>query len=165
MKKDKRIELLEKGWPEAEIKRAEQILEKEAKHDVFFSKIVFWSALVVIIFANLLVSLMLIPFLIALNHWVIYSIVIILAGTIGFLYNFLIKDIDYLGKKHHVWAGILVPLLALTNVMMMVWASNRFIEKLKINNPPQNPWLIALLFAVAFILPYLIDRIRRKVNE
>lgn len=165
MKKERKIELLEKGWPEAEIKRAEQILEKEATHDLFFSKIVFWSALIVIIFANLLVSLMLIPFLIALNHWMVYSIVIILAGTIGFLYNFLIKDINYLGKQHHVWAGILVPLLALTNVMMMVWASNRFVEKLNINNPPQNPWLVALIFAIAFILPYVIDKIRRKVKE
>ena len=55
MKEKRKMDLQEKGWNENEIKKAESILEKEEKHDTHFSKIVFWSALVVIIFANLLV--------------------------------------------------------------------------------------------------------------
>jgi len=165
MKEHKKLKLQEKGWKEEEIKKAEGILEKEEKHDTHFSKIVFWSALVVIIFANLLVSLILIPFLIVLNKWLLYTIIIILAGTVGFLYNFLIMDIGHLEKKHHLMAGIIVPVLALANMIIMVFVSNRFIRDLKVDNVQHNIWITAIVFAVAFIIPYIFYKIITKIKE
>ena len=153
--------LKEKGWTEQEIERAKNIIEKHEWHDVFFSKIVFWSALLVTIFANLLVSLILIPFLIVLNEWVLFSVVALLGLMIGFVYNFLITDIGHLEKKHHVWAGIILPIITLANLAVMVIYSNRFITELKVNNPLHNPWLIAGLFSIMFILPYLVSRFRK----
>jgi ABC-type Na+ efflux pump permease subunit len=158
----KKEELIKKGWAAEEIKKAESILEKVEHHDIHFSKIVFWSALAVIIFANLIVSLVLIPYLIVLNKWVLYLTVVILAGVIGFLYNLLIKDIGHLEKKHHLLAGIIIPLLALTNMIIMVLVSNWFIADLNIHNSPHNPWILGIIFALSFITPYLIDRIRGK---
>jgi len=154
----KKEQLIQKGWSEQEIKNAESILDKTELKDLFLSKITFWSALVVIIFANLIVSLILIPFLTVLNHLVLYSIIIILAATIGFLYNFLITNIGHLEKKHHLLAAIIIPLIALVNVIIMVTVANNFIDNLKLNNPPHNLWITALIFAIAFILPYLIHR-------
>lgn len=165
MKLKKRKELLAKGWQEEEVKKAENILERAEKHDVFFSKMVFWSAMVVIIFANLLVSLILVPFLVTLNHLFLYAIIVVIAATVGFLYNFLITDIGHLEKKHHVWAGILVPILALANMIVMVVVSNRLIDSLSIELEHHNPLLTSVTFAVAFILPYIIDRIMIKVSE
>ncbi len=152
--------LHQKGWDDAQIQKAEAVLERDLRYDIQFSRIVFWSAIVVIVFANILVAGVLIPILIALNEWVLYGTVIILAGTVGFLYNFLITDIGHLEKKHHIWAGVLVPILALGNIIAVVLLSNRFIEDAHIQNVEQNPYLIGLLFAVAFILPYIVDRIR-----
>ena len=152
--------LKEKGWTEQEIERAKNIIEKHEWHDVFFSKIVFWSALLVTIFANLLVSLILIPFLIVLNEWVLFSVVALLGLMIGFVYNFLITDIGHLEKKHHLLAGIIIPIITLANLVVMVIYSNRFITELKVNNPLHNPWLIALLFSAMFILPFLSRAIR-----
>ena len=157
----KKTELKEKGWSDKEIKHAQAVLEKSEHHDVFFSKIVFWSALVVTIFANVLVSLILVPFLIVLNQWVLFSLIILLGGTIGFLYNFLITDIGHLEKKHHLLASIIIPVIALANLVVMVIYSNRFIVELKVNNPLHNPWVVAAIFVIAFILPYFIDRIRK----
>lgn len=158
----KKEELLKKGWTEEEIKKAEAMLEKTEHHDIFFSKITFWSALVVIIFANILVSLVLIPFLIVFNKWILYFTVIVLAGIIGFLYNFLILDIGHLEKKHHLLAGIIVPVLALTNMVLMVLVANKFIADLKVENVPHNPWVIGVVFMAAFIIPYLVDRVRGR---
>lgn len=158
----KKEELLKKGWAAEEIKKAEDILEKTELHDIFFSKITFWSALVVIIFANLLISLVLIPFLIVLNSWILYSTIAILALIIGFLYDLLITDIKILERKHHILAGITVPLLALINITIMVLVSNKFIADLNLQNQPHNPWLLGLVFAIALITPYLINRIRGK---
>tara|TARA_Y100000310_G_scaffold268334_1_gene280860 strand:- start:115 stop:591 length:477 start_codon:yes stop_codon:yes gene_type:complete len=158
MKKEK---LEAHGWSETEIKHTQSELEKVASHDVHFSKIVFWSALVVIIFANLIVSLVLIPFLIALQEWFLYLIIAILAATVGFLYNFLIMDIGHLEKKHHLAAGIIIPIIALVNMIIMVLVANKFIADLNVDNV-HSPWLVAVVFAVAFILPYIVDKIRKK---
>lgn len=157
--------LQQKGWNEAEIKKAEAALERDLRYDIHFSRIVFWSAIIVIIFANIVVAGVLIPFLIALNEWVLYSAVIILAGIVGFLYNFLITDIGHLERKHHLWAGILVPILALGNIVAVVILSNKFIADAKILNVQHDPYVIGIVFAVAFILPYVIDRIRLVVAE
>jgi len=162
MKKHRPLRLAERGWNETQIRRAETILNRAEPHDIFFSKIVFWSAILLIIFANLLVSLILIPFLIVFSNWILYSIIILLAGAIGFLYNYLITDIGHLERKHHVAASIIIPLLALANMIVMIYISNRFIQDLKVKNPLHDPWLISIIFVLAFILPFLIDQMRTK---
>ena len=161
MNRKSREHLQKKGWSEKEIRKAETLLEQEEKHDPFLLKLVFWSALIVIIFANIIVSLILIPFLIVLNSGTLYFIVILLAGTIGFLYNFLITDMGHFGKKHHIAASIIIPLIAITNMVLMVTLGNKFISNLKINNVEHSPWLIAIIFAVVFILPSLWYQLRK----
>ena len=165
MNAQRRDELRQKGWREQDLVKAEAILDKATKHDIFFSKIVFWSALVVIVFANLLVSLILIPFLLALYDWALYSIVTVLALCIGFLYNFLITDIGLLEKKHHRIASIIVPLISMGNVIIMVLVSNRFIESIHLHNQPHNPWIVAAVFGGMFILPYIVDQIRKAFQN
>jgi len=163
MKLVTKFRLQEKGWNDAEIKKAEAALERGLRYDVQFSKIVFWSAITVIVFANIIVAGVLIPFLIALNQAVLYAAVIILAGTIGFLYNFLITDIGHLERKHHMLAGILIPILALGNIIVVVIFSNKVIQDAKIPNVQHDPYIMGVVFAVAFILPYVIDRTRLMV--
>ena len=160
MKLQRREELQQKGWREDELVKAEAILNRSTKHDIFFSKIVFWSAMVVIVFANLLISVILIPFLIALYDLILYVIVAVLGLVIGFLYNFLITDIGLLETKHHRIASVIIPIVAMGNIVIMVVTSNRFIESIQLNNPPHNPWVVAAVFGGAFILPYVVDQIR-----
>ncbi len=155
----KKRELLQKGWTEKEIREAEASLERAEKQDVHFSKIVFWSALIVIIFGNVVLSLILIPFLIVFNQYILYSITILLAGALGFLYNLLIMDIGHLQRKHHVLASIIIPVLAITNMVIVVFVSNNFIKELTLTNPTHNPLIVGIVFAVAFILPYVFSRL------
>ncbi len=150
--------LKKKGWNDAEIRRALNVVQREEHHDIFLSRIVFWSALMVIIFANIIISFVLLFFLIAFNQWLLYVTIILLAGLIGFLYNFLITDIGHLKRHHHLLAGIIIPLLALANMLVVVWLSNSFIKDLQVQNQPHNIWLVAVVFAIAFIIPYLVDR-------
>lgn len=153
--------LREKGWTSREIDRANQLLHEIRPHDVHFFKIVLWSALIVIVFGNLLVSVILVPFLGFTTSWILFLLVIILGGMIGFLYNFLITDIGILGKKHHIMAGILVPLLALVNMILMVFLSH----SLAPTGIEHNPFIVGGVFAIAFILPYLIDQVRMWVKR
>ena len=158
----RKLELKEKGWNEPQIRQAAAVLEKSEKQSVYFSRMVFWSALLVIIFANLLVSLLLIPFLIVFSNIFLYVIISVLALVIGFLYNFLITDIGHLERTHHLLAGIIVPILALANLLITVSISNGFITDLKIGTPVHSPWIAGAVFALVFIVPYVVDRARLR---
>jgi len=157
----KRGKLLKKGWSDQDLQTAEALLEKTEKKDIYFSKITFWSALIVIIVANLLVAFILVPFLIVLTNWLLYIIAAVLAATIGFLYSFLLIDIKHLSKSHHISAGIIVPILALVNLVAISLISNQITQDIQIQNT-HNPYIVGTVFAVFFILPYIIDRILGK---
>lgn len=165
MKQQHKSNLLKKGWTIREISRAESILENKGWHDVHFSKIVFWSALIVIVFANVIVSLVMIPFLIVLDSWVLLSILVLLAWMVGFLYNFLITDIGHLEHKHHLMATIIIPVVALINLFIVVITSNSLIGELGVEKSQNNPWLIAIVFAVAFTIPALLGYLRRIMES
>lgn len=154
--------LKQKGWNEREIAKAERLVNVPRPHDTHFSKIVFWSALVVIIFANFIASLVLIPFLIVFHDVLLYSIIILLAGSIGFLYKLLITDIGHLEQKHHIWASIIIPLIAAANMIVVVLVANQFIAEVEDASALQNPWLIAATFSIVLIIPYLLHLLRRK---
>ncbi len=160
MKKHHTLQLLEKGWNEKEISRAQAILSETQHHDGHFAKIVFWTAMVVVIFANLMVSVVLIPFIVVFESWALYVVVVILAGAMGFLYNYLITDIGHLERHHHVLASIIIPVIALANMLITVTVSNRFMTELKIPNTAHNPWIVSIVFMAAFILPFVFEQMK-----
>ncbi len=153
-----------KGWSKDEIQKAQSLLEKARYHDLFFSKIVFWSALLVIVFGNMVLSLILIPFLVIFKPWMLNTLVVIVAFMMGSVYSFLITDIGYLETKHHLLAGIIIPVIAIINFIVIVIVSNSFLkgDTVKI---PLNQWLVSLIFAVAFILPFLVHRLWKIVKS
>jgi len=165
MRTSQKNKLLEKGWLEEEIRSAEKSLDQFNRSEVQFSRMVFWSALILVIFTNLALSLILVPYLIVLTNGLLYLIIVLLAGSIGFLYNLLINDIAHIEKKHHLIAGIILPLLAISNFLITVFIANNIIQELQVKNPVHNAWLVGLVFGLAFILPYLGNRIKFMVKE
>ena len=67
---------------------------------------------------------------------------------------------DRVKAAEYVLCLIIVPSLALANFVIMVIVANQFITNLPIKNQPHNPWLISGVFAITFILPSLLGRIR-----
>ncbi len=142
--------LQQKGWDDKEIKQAEAILKQSTHHDKFFAKIILWSALLVIVVGNILVSVVFIPFIQFFPSWVLYTLLVLLGLTIGFLYNFLITDIGHLESKHHIAASVVVPIAAFINFGLVFFAITQLYEK-----TAHNPILIAISYTVAFILPMI----------
>ena len=135
------------------------------QHDVHIFKTVFWSAILLTIMGNILIAFILIPFLIVLSKIALYSIIFLLGGTMGLLYNHLLKDIHHLELKHHLAAGIIIPLIAAANIIMVVLVSNHLILDLHVQNPRHDPWIAALVFACAFILPTVVHRVHSKIRR
>ena len=151
----KKENLSHKGWSSEEISKASSIVNKKRQHDEHFSKIVFWSALIVIVFANIIVSVVLIPLMFLLNPFALYSTVVVLAGMVGFLYHFLITDIGHLNRKHHLWASIIVPLIAIVNMVVMI----------SVSESEYNPWIVGVTFAIVFVIPSFLGQIGKGFKK
>src|SRR3989344_3882068 len=110
---------MKQTWSQRELQQAQRIL-KPHPQDLHISRTVFWSALAVIIFANILAAFILVPFLIVLSNFALYSIIVILGGIIGLLYNHLLKDVSYLETHHHILASLILPFIAIANIVTVV---------------------------------------------
>lgn len=154
--------LREKGWSLEEINNALDIInseEKKKKHFVFkqsSNRVLYWMSILVLITINILVSAVLIPFLVVLKGFALYLIIILIALVFGLVFNFLISDIEYLEKKHHVFAAILIPLIAVINLFLIVNVSNKLSSIFKINIQT-NPITISIIYVIVFLLPYLLS--------
>ena len=149
MKTEQKKLLLQKGWLISEIEHAEKALEREP----FFVPMLFWCAVFVVFLGNVLASFVLIPFLIALESWILYMVVALLAIMTGAIYTFLITDIGLLERKHHLVASVMIPLLGLGNMVVVALAANRLIAKLPVATQQHNPLLLGIVFGMAFLLP------------
>lgn len=163
--KDLASRLREKGWTQEEIVRAVAIIDESKKHKpkitLLLDQLIYWVALILAIIGNIVLSVVLIPFLLVLNSIQLYIFVVILASSFGLLFSQLLKDIQGLDRKHYVIAGIFIPTLALINVYVMVNLAN-FLDKIfKLSKASHNPVLISIIYVVFFIFPYVFRLIAR----
>lgn len=157
-------DLKRKGWSKEDISKAEKIINERVKKDKsgtlpYANRSVFWTMFFVIIIGNIIISILMIPFLLVLNLPFLDFIIIVLGLSFGFLFNFLITDIRHITFKHHLIAGIIIPLVAIVNFFFMTTIANNLNDYLEVSNIRQNPYTISIIYMVAFILPYLFFRI------
>lgn len=157
--KDLASRLKEKGWTQKEISKAIKIISTSEKNKpkliVVLDKLVYWFALILAIIGNLIISVVLIPFLLVLNYMQLYFVITIIAFSFGLLFSLLLRDIEGLDKRHHIIAGIFIPCLALINIYVMVNLANYLDKIFKLTKVTHNPVLISIVYAVFFILPYI----------
>lgn len=156
--------LAEKGWSKAEIDKAALILHgKEDPGKIYFQKqmnpIVYWLTLIISIVANMVVSVVLIPFLLVVKSTLtLYLIVALLAVVFGFFFNLLLTDIEHVDPKHHVIAGLFIPALAVINILIVINVTSVLDKTLFGAQFQQNSLAIAFVYVVAFIAPYFFTR-------
>ncbi|MBW2981654.1 hypothetical protein KY343_02125 [Candidatus Woesearchaeota archaeon] len=167
MKKRNIRKLKEKGWSEEDIRKTEEIIERRRREDksrtfISMNRVLYWSAIVVIVLGNFIISIFLIPFLLVLKKLSLDIIIVTIAFAFGLLFNLLITDIEHVEKKHHLFALIMIPLIALINFVIMVNVANSLGKAMNLSFVRENPYFISLLYIVAFILPYLYTLIIKK---
>jgi len=152
--------LLSKGFSKKEALETIKVIEKAKKERSpkikFLDSIIYWCVLLVAIIGNLVISILLIPFLLAFRKIPLYLTIIILAGMFGFLFDQLIRDIEFLEKKHYIIAGVFIPGLAVVNTYYMAAFANHLTKTLSLPTNINSPILISAMYAIAFIIPYII---------
>lgn len=151
-----------KGWKKREINKTTKIIERAKKNRhlkiKLLDKSVYWFSLVIAIIGNFIISIVLIPFILALSGAPLYLIVITLGLAFGLLFELLVRTIENLEVKHHLFLGIIIPIIALINFIII---SNNMKKLIGIENP-QDLLIVVSVYAIAFILPYISYQIFLK---
>jgi len=152
--------LLRKGFSKKEAKKTIEIIKKAKKHKSprikFLDTIVYWALLIVAIIGNLVISIILIPFLLAFKKIPLYSTIFVLAIMFGYLFDQLIRQIDHLENKQHIIAWIFIPTFAIMNIHYITSFSNHITETLRLPLSLNSPLLVSTIYTLSFILPYTV---------
>ena len=162
------IKRLEKrGWSSKEIEKAVGIIQNakqnKNKANLFLEKRIYLVLFAIILASNFAISIALIPLLIALNGMILYFLIMVLGIIFGLLFELVIRSMEHLEKRHHITLAFLIPTTALINIFIISRLSNNLMEKLNLKNI-HTPIIIALVYAVSFVLPYIIYRFVLKIE-
>ena len=148
--------LAEKGWAKKDIAKAINLIEKakQNKHPKIklLDKAVYWLSLLIAIIGNLVISVALVPFLLVLSSFQLYAILIVIGISFGLLFELLLRKIENLAARHHIFLGILIPSLAVLNFVVVLNNTERFIG-IKASS---SPLIIGSIYAIVFMLPYIV---------
>jgi hypothetical protein len=167
MNDDFKERLREKGWPEAEIEKAANIMQKSAETsgtrriDLF----AYWTALIISIVLNIVVSGIILPMMFMIHGLALVGLVFVIALFFGWVFYILIKDIENMELHHHIIAGLFIPAIALVNVFVIVNIGNRIIQldmPQLMNIPVSHPLQISIVYAIGFTIPYLVSQLKGK---
>ncbi len=151
--------LRRKGWTEQEIQRAQEGLNRaeERKHPAlaFLEKAVFWGLLFLTLVGVFSVSMVIVPALILLRDPVIVIVLALLGLCLGALFALLIKDIEWLERKHHAIAFTLLTVIGILNIWFIVEKTATIEQVLGIVNLHHGV-LLGIVFAAALMTPYAI---------
>ena len=155
----KRLE--KRGWKNNEIEKAVGIIAKakqnKTKENLFLGKRIFWILLIILIASNFAVSVALMPLLIALSGAALYFIIMVLGLIFGLAFELVIRTIEHLEYRHHLFLAVFIPLTALINAFIISGLSNDLAAGLSLQNS-HSPLAVGLVYAVSFVLPYMVYR-------
>ncbi len=127
---------------------------------IYFSpkigSMIFWTFLFITIIGNLIISVVLVPIMLVMNEIYLYSSIAFIAFSFGFLLNSIVKSIEKIDKQKHLIAGILMPAIALINVIIFTYLSNDLIKLMHLETQMHSPLTIGVTYVFAFTLPYMI---------
>ena len=159
--------LEKRGWSKKEIIKAVEIIrnakQNKSKDAIFIEKRIYWILLIITIVANFAISVALIPILVSLEGMFLYFIIITFGIVFGLLFELVIRSIEHLEKQHHQLLAIFIPLIALVNVFVISKISNNLTSMLGFANL-HEPLTIAIVYAVSFVLPYIVYRFVFKIE-
>jgi len=163
-------ELLRRGFSKKEALRTINIIKKAEENKTAIIKIldsmVYWLLLLIAIVGNLIISIVLIPFLLVLKPIPLYFVIILLASMFGFLFDQVIRETEHLKLREHILAWLFIPALSVIDTYYMTSFANYLKTTLDIAKGFNSPIYVSILYVCAFIAPYIIGKItERPINE
>ena len=152
--------LLTRGFTKDEARKTVDVLKK-GKDVPLFEKADAWMnyvLLMVAIIGNMIIAIMLIPFLLAFKTIPLYIVIGLIALLFGYLFATIIKSLDQKAKGG-VIAGLFLPAIALINSYFMVEFANFVTTTLTLPNEIHSPVTITAIYVASFVAPFLIHEL------
>ena len=115
--------------------------------------------LFIILFTNAALGILSFPLLVALVSWQRYIVIATIAFFFGLIIDYLFTHFEHLDNKHHVLFGLLIFIIALINMAAFTTIANQFMNNTHLGQLI-NPILMAFVYAFAFLIPFLLGRLR-----
>ncbi|PIN69654.1 hypothetical protein COV93_04605 [Candidatus Woesearchaeota archaeon CG11_big_fil_rev_8_21_14_0_20_43_8] len=124
-------------------------------------RFLYWSGLAFILVINFLIAIILLPLILILKGYMIYFIVGGIGILFGVIFDFLIRDLEHLEKRHHLFAATLIPIIGILDLMIINFVSKNLavIFKVKISH---NPLVAGSVYILAFMIPFAYSLLIRK---
>lgn len=153
-----------KGWTDEEIEHARGILVKaeEKKHPkiILLEKATYWFLLIIITLGTIGAMWMIEPILLFTTTTFAVILLFIFGLLFGTLTSILIKDIEELEIKHHLFIVIIIPIVAIITGFILSARVNTLVETTQ-----HNPLLLGVIYTLGVIIPYgLYVYIKSKEN-
>ncbi|GEM_PF-4621599 len=120
----------------------------------FLDSIVYWTGVGLAILANFLLSVVLVPFLLALKGVWLYPAIIFIALSFGTVIDAVLRMVQRISQQQ-VIAELFIPILALINIYIIAGLTNTLSVKIGLDTV-HNAWLISLVYVFAFSLPHFV---------
>ncbi len=152
--------LSKKGWSKKEIDHSVHLLKnakqkhlpiKRDLHHLGFSLL-----LLVLFFGSIILTVYSVPLLLNFTSQYVYLIAVIIGLIAGLFFTFIINEIEFLDKKHHIILLLFLLMLILINAIIMLGISNRLQKKLNYDLD-----VVVLVFAAFFLVPYLYNLVKK----
>ena len=158
--------LLSKGWTASEVARvtrAAAIAEKtKSKWMLVLDEFLYWGVLLIGVLGNLIFSILIVPILLALDGFSLYSSLVLLGLAFGALMVVVLKEAEKAIYKQHIIAGLFLPALALINVYVMSTLANRFAINVGLAFATHSPVWVSVAYVMGFVTPYVYNILRQS---
>lgn len=156
--------LRQKGWTQEEIAQTLSIMKQSRERRSWLmswlNRMVFWGALLLLIFGNMLISVVLIPFMLISPPILLYPGLFIIGVTFGSLYTLVIHDIGKIEDTPKIMPELFIPAIALINVYIITVLSNQLALILNLKPGVHAPIFVAVAYVSGFVVPLLYSKKR-----
>lgn len=160
------VKHVHKEWSSDLAVKTDEILRRAEERKPRWIRVVdsalYWVLMLSAIIGNFVVSVVLVPFLLILKGWSLYFSLLFIGASFGWLFSFILLNLEKLQTKHHIIASIFIPSLALINVGIMAVLSNKLIVLMELPTQPHNPFLVGAAYVLGYVIPYAIMHLKTK---
>ena len=139
-------------------------LEYNREHYTQYAKqaarIHYWLILLMLTICNFLIFAILIPFVLILKSTHLFIIIGAVGLIFGFVFNFLINDIEHLEPRHHKFAAGFIPVIGIINIFILI-SIGRFLRTIYYYDN-MDIFYASFVYVGLFVLPYVWSVVKRK---
>ncbi len=151
--------LRKKGWSHEEIMQTLEAIKSGHEQKpwlmVWLNKLIFWGALLLLIVGNMIISVVLIPFMLIAPAYLLYPGLLVIGVTFGSLYTIVLYDIGKIEDNPKIMPELFIPAIALINIYIISVLSNQLALILNLQIGVHMPIITAISYVAGFVTPLI----------